>query len=109
MAQPHHSISQKQFVKDSAKEGRDDDERSLIRVDMSEYIDRHAVARAQFATLGYDSQYAARPLKRALRRYVEDPPSEHILSAQLGSSERSLRVDWSEEMGWEICSDHRDD
>ena len=30
---------------------------------------------------GYDQSYGARPLKRAIQRYIEDPLSERILAA----------------------------
>ncbi|HEU4569225.1 MAG TPA: AAA family ATPase, partial [Gemmatimonadales bacterium] len=33
---------------------------------------------------GFDAQYGARPLKRAIQRYVEDPLSERILAGDLG-------------------------
>jgi ATP-dependent Clp protease ATP-binding subunit ClpC len=32
---------------------------------------------------GYDSQFGARPLKRAIQKYVEDPLAEHIISSSL--------------------------
>jgi ATP-dependent Clp protease ATP-binding subunit ClpC len=32
---------------------------------------------------GYDSQFGARPLKRAIQKYVEDPLAEHIINANL--------------------------
>lgn len=32
---------------------------------------------------GYDSQYGARPLNRAIQRYIEDPISEEILKENL--------------------------
>ena len=31
---------------------------------------------------GYDESYGARPLKRAIQRYIEDPLSEKILMAE---------------------------
>jgi len=31
---------------------------------------------------GYDEAYGARPLKRAIQRYIEDPLSEKILLAE---------------------------
>ena len=39
-----------------------------------------ADARAWLADKGYDPVYGARPLKRAIQRYVQDPLSERILS-----------------------------
>ncbi len=32
---------------------------------------------------GYDSQFGARPLKRAIQKYVEDPLAEHIIGSTL--------------------------
>jgi ATP-dependent Clp protease ATP-binding subunit ClpB len=39
-------------------------------------------ARAWLADKGYDPVYGARPLKRAIQRYVQDPLSERILSGE---------------------------
>ncbi len=36
---------------------------------------------------GYDEKFGARPLKRAIRRFLEDPLSEKILLAEYGSGE----------------------
>ncbi|MGE5686790.1 MAG: hypothetical protein ACM34D_04735, partial [Gemmatimonadota bacterium] len=33
---------------------------------------------------GYDESYGARPLKRAIQRYIEDPLSERILVGEFG-------------------------
>src|SRR5436309_3511282 len=94
------------------------DAQALIRVDMSEYMNRlddvivfHALNREHIALIvailardvqkrlgeeeltlrltqgatdflvdhGYDEHYGARPLKRAIQKYVEDPLSEKIL------------------------------
>ena len=32
---------------------------------------------------GYDEQYGARPLKRAIQKFIEDPLSEKILMGEL--------------------------
>ncbi len=40
-------------------------------------------AKEFIATKGYDSQYGARPLKRALQNYVEDPLAEMLISAKI--------------------------
>ncbi len=39
------------------------------------------------ATRGYNEKFGARPLKRAIRRYLEDPLSEKILLAEFGENE----------------------
>jgi ATP-dependent Clp protease ATP-binding subunit ClpC len=36
---------------------------------------------------GHDEQYGARPLKRAIQRYVEDPLSEKILQGEIGKGD----------------------
>ncbi len=41
---------------------------------------------------GYDATYGARPLKRAIQRYVEDPLSEKILMAELAPGD-TIEVD----------------
>ena len=49
-----------------------------------------AAAKRFVADAGYDPSYGARPLKRAIRKYIEDPVSEHIISDRIlsgGSSE----------------------
>ncbi|MCS6836299.1 MAG: AAA family ATPase [Anaerolineae bacterium] len=42
-----------------------------------------AAARAWLANKGYDAQYGARPLRRALQRYVENPLSIRLLRGEL--------------------------
>ncbi|MBQ7998110.1 MAG: hypothetical protein IJ296_02140, partial [Bacteroidales bacterium] len=37
------------------------------------------------AAAGYDPQYGARPLKRAIQRYVEDPIAEAIISKKVAA------------------------
>ncbi len=41
---------------------------------------------------GYDEKYGARPLKRAIRRFVEDPLSDKILMGEFGPGEE-IQVD----------------
>lgn len=36
---------------------------------------------------GYDSQFGARPLKRAIQKYVEDPLAEHIINSNLADGD----------------------
>ncbi|MSR07876.1 MAG: ATP-dependent Clp protease ATP-binding subunit [Gemmatimonadetes bacterium] len=45
---------------------------------------------------GYDEQYGARPLKRAIQRYVEDPLSDKILTGDFSNSDE-IEVDVSPE------------
>ena len=37
---------------------------------------------------GYDEQYGARPLKRAIQKYIEDPLSEKILHRRVRAGRR---------------------
>ena len=46
-------------------------------------IDLSDEAKAFVATKGYDVQYGARPLKRALQTYIEDGVCEHIVNGDL--------------------------
>ncbi len=40
-------------------------------------------AKDNIATKGYDQQYGARPLKRAIQKYLEDPLAELIINSEL--------------------------
>ncbi len=42
---------------------------------------------------GWDEQYGARPLKRAIQKYVEDPLAEEIIRTKLGPGD-SIKVDF---------------
>ena len=47
------------------------------------------------ADAGYDPSYGARPLKRAIQKYIEDPVSEHIITDRMfgnGHANGRLRV-----------------
>ncbi len=39
---------------------------------------------------GYDAQFGARPLRRALQKYVEDPMAEAILASELGEGDKII-------------------
>ena len=45
---------------------------------------------------GYDEKFGARPLRRAIQRYVEDPLSEKILTAEFSSGDEIV-VDVNED------------
>jgi ATP-dependent Clp protease ATP-binding subunit ClpC len=47
-------------------------------------------------THGYDQTYGARPLKRAIQRYIEDPLSEKILTGEFVRGEE-IEVDLAPE------------
>ena len=42
-----------------------------------------AAAKRFVADAGYDPSYGARPLKRAIQKYIEDPVSEQIISGRM--------------------------
>lgn len=46
-------------------------------------------AKRLVAEEGYDPKYGARPLKRAIRKYIEDPVSEYIISMKASFSGRA--------------------
>lgn len=48
------------------------------------------------ADKGYDSNFGARPLKRAIQKYLEDPIAEEILKGELAEGD-SLEVDYDKE------------
>ncbi len=47
-------------------------------------------AKRLVADSGYDPSYGARPLKRAIQKYIEDPVSEHIITGRMLSGKKSL-------------------
>jgi ATP-dependent Clp protease ATP-binding subunit ClpA len=54
-----------------------------------------AAAKRFVADAGYDPNYGARPLKRAVQRFIEDPVSELIITERIFGSKREngrLRV-----------------
>jgi ATP-dependent Clp protease ATP-binding subunit ClpC len=69
-------------------EGRLSDERLTLR--------RTEAATEFLVQHGYDEHYGARPLKRAIQRYVEDPLSDKILVGQFSPGDE-IEVDVSPE------------
>ena len=58
---------------------------------------RLTAAAAEFlVTKGYDQNYGARPLKRAIQKYIEDPLSERLLSGEITRGEE-IEVDLAPE------------
>ena len=58
-------------------------------------------AKLKLADLGYDPQYGARPLKRALRRFVEDPLAEALLTqAKSEVQKNEYSLDYFDDLGW---------
>ena len=59
-----------------------------------------AAAKRFVADAGYDPSYGARPLKRAVQKYIEDPVSEQIITDRMfggGKANRKLRVGLSKD------------
>ncbi len=50
------------------------------------------------ADKGYDSQFGARPLKRAIQKYLEDPIAEEILKGELSEGD-TMEIDFDKESG----------
>jgi ATP-dependent Clp protease ATP-binding subunit ClpB len=59
-------------------------------------LDVTPAARDWLAEVGFDPQYGARPLKRALQRYLEDELARRTISGELGPGDL-VRVDRSGE------------
>jgi len=55
--------------------------------DLGITIEVEASAKEFLVDKGYDPQFGARPLRRALQKYVEDPMAEAILSDDLGEGD----------------------
>jgi ATP-dependent Clp protease ATP-binding subunit ClpC len=65
-------------------------------------------AKKYVADAGFDPKYGARPLKRAVQKYIEDPVSEVIIADRMqggkhsggkirvGLSKESITVDWTD-------------
>lgn len=58
-------------------------------------IELSDVAKNYIAEKGYDSNFGARPLKRAIQKHLEDPIAEEILKGDLKSGDR-IFVDFDE-------------
>ena len=53
-------------------------------------------AKEYIADKGFDKQYGARPLKRAIQKYVEDALAEEIVASNLGDGD-SIKIDLDKE------------
>ena len=59
-----------------------------------------SAAKRFVADAGYDPNYGARPLKRALQKYIEDPVSEQIITDRMfggGNGNKRIRVGLSKD------------
>jgi ATP-dependent Clp protease ATP-binding subunit ClpC len=55
---------------------------------------------------GYDVQYGARPLKRAIQKYLEDPMAEEIIKSNLVEGDE-IEVDYDKEKDQILVSTHK--
>ncbi len=62
--------------------------------DLGYHIKLTDIAKDFIADKGYDEKYGARPLKRAIQKYLEDPIAEEIISANLKEGD-TLVVDYN--------------
>ena len=66
-------------------------------------------AKLYIAEKGYDNKFGARPLKRAIQKYLEDPLAEYIIDSQIKSTD-SIKVTKSkksEELDIKIISNKK--
>ncbi len=71
----------------------------LNRIDdivMFDALDISPEAKEFIATKGYDQQYGARPLKRSIQKYLEDPLAELIINSELKAGD-TIKVDYDKE------------
>ncbi|MDG4945970.1 ATP-dependent Clp protease ATP-binding subunit [Weeksellaceae bacterium KMM 9713] len=54
------------------------------------YLDLTEEAKSFIADKGYDKNYGARPLKRAIQKYIEDPMAEEIINSEIHEGDRLL-------------------
>ncbi|HRH12647.1 MAG TPA: ATP-dependent Clp protease ATP-binding subunit, partial [Bacteroidia bacterium] len=55
---------------------------------------------------GFDPNYGARPLKRAIQKYLEDPMAEEIIKSNLSEGDE-IEVDYNKEKDEIIVSAHK--
>ncbi len=55
---------------------------------------------------GYDANYGARPLKRAIQKYLEDPMAEEIIKSSLSEGDE-IEVDYNKEKDEIVVTSHR--
>ena len=60
------------------------------------FLELTDVAKDFIATKGYDIQFGARPLKRAIQKYLEDEMAEMIIRASVGEGD-TIIVDFNQE------------
>ncbi len=73
-------------------------------IDLGYLIDLTAKAKDFLSEKGYDPQYGARPLNRAIQKYLEDPVAEEILRGEVQEGD-TIVADWdgeSDELGLKL-------
>ncbi|MCK0204032.1 ATP-dependent Clp protease ATP-binding subunit, partial [Ornithobacterium rhinotracheale] len=63
----------------------------LVR-DMGYEVELSQEAKEFVAEKGFDKDYGARPLKRAIQKYIEDPMAEKIINAEIKEGDALLVV-----------------
>ena len=62
-------------------------------VDLGYHVDLSDKAKDFLSDKGYDPQYGARPLNRAIQKYLEDPVAEEILKGEVQEGD-TIFADW---------------
>ena len=53
-------------------------------------VEMTEAAKKYIADKGYDEKYGARPLNRAIQKYVEDPLAEEIINSKIKMNDKIL-------------------
>ena len=65
-------------------------------VNMGYHIKLTEAAKEFIAEKGWDPSFGARPLKRAIQKYLEDPLAEEIIRAQINPGD-TIKVDYKKD------------
>lgn len=60
------------------------------------YLSLSEQAKDYIADKGFDRQYGARPLKRAIQKYIEDALAEEIITSKIAEGDR-IEMDLNQE------------
>ena len=63
--------------------------------DLGYKIDMTEIAKDFIVDKGYDEKYGARPLKRAIQKFIEDPLAEEIIKSSLNEGD-TIHIDIQE-------------
>lgn len=58
--------------------------------DLGYYVDLTEEAKNFIADKGFDKDYGARPLRRAIQKYIEDPMAEEIINSEISEGDKLL-------------------